>query len=112
MTAVVAASLDQSIQISRRAPVSDGAGHTSDGTPQSVGTFAINSFAPSGSQLQEYAGIIGSQKAMMIRFLATSDIREGDYGFYDGLTWTVQRILYAESYAFCRKALITTVKHA
>jgi len=107
-TATVASSLDVPIVVKRRNSIKDGGGHTSDGTPTTIGTVYVNTFKPSGTQLQQFAGIIGSQKATMIRFLSTSDIKEGDEVDYDGLVWEVQSILYAESYTFCLDALITT----
>ena len=45
----------------------------------------------------------------MLRFLQTTDIREGDRLTYSGKKWLVQYVLNAESYSFCNDALITTV---
>jgi hypothetical protein len=110
MTATVGAFLDVSLPLYRKTTALDGSGHTTvtyPGTP--TATVQVNVIKPSATQLQAFAGIIGSQKALLLRFLQTTDIREGDRIVYSSLNWLVQHILNAESYTVANEALITTI---
>ncbi len=110
MTATVAASFDVTVTVQRiTTPTQDVYGHAT-GTPVTVSTTAkMNIISPSDSMLQLYAGVIGSQRALLIRFMPTTDIREGDQIVYGGYNWRVHEILSAESYTFVNNALIVTV---
>ena len=109
MTAVVNATFDVSVTIKRvPTPGQDSYGHTT-GTPAQVGTALVNIIRPTDTQLQQFAGIIGSQRALMIRYGTATDIRQGDVVNYGGLDWKVQEILIAESYTFANDALITVI---
>lgn len=109
MTNIVASSLDVTVTVQRiTSPTQDGSGHLT-GTYVTVGTAKVNIIKPSATQLQIYAGIIGSQWALMIRFMPTTDIREGDQLVYMSRNWKVQNIQNAESYTFSNDALITTI---
>ncbi len=108
MTATVVSSLDTTVTIQRKTTAPDGYGHTTESwVTQS--TPKVNIMKPSATQLQAFAGIIGSQWAALIRFATTTDIREGDHIITEGQTWLVQYILNAESYTFCNDALMTVV---
>lgn len=104
----VAASLDTSLPVTRRTATPDGYGHTTE-VWNSVGSVAMNLIKPSATQLQAFAGIIGSQRAMLIRVMQTSDVREGDHIAYDGLAWLVQNVQNAESYTVTKEYLITVI---
>lgn len=110
MTSTVASSLDQSLPLYRPTKASDGYGHTTltyPGSPTAM--IACNTDKPSATQLQAYADIIGTQEAMMLRFLQTTDVREGDRIVYIGENWEVQNVQNAESYSFCLDALMTII---
>jgi hypothetical protein len=108
MTAVVAASLDVTITVTRdTSKVEDTYGHTTSGGTTSF-TAQVNVYKPTATQLQTYAGIIGSQEAVMIRFMPTSGIREGDAATYASKQWKIQKILDADSYTFANDALMIT----
>jgi hypothetical protein len=111
MTATVASSLDVSVVVKRNGstPSNDGYGHTTENLA-TVGTYAINARTPSASILQTYAAIIGAQQSYMIRFMATSDIREGDIVIFNSINWKVHSIQKADSYTFCNDALIVSVQ--
>lgn len=110
MTTTVAGSLDQSLPLSRNTTLG-----TSDTngrpiiTSASQGTVACTVAKASASVLQEYAGIIGSQRALTLRAMQTTDIRQGDFVTYDAKTWTVEEVLNAASYSVTKTYLITTV---
>ncbi len=108
MTSVVVSSLDITVTIQRKTTAPDGYGHTTE-TWVTQSTPKVNIMKPSATQLQAFAGIIGSQWAALIRFALTTDIREGDHILYQGQTWLVQHILNAESYTFVLDALMTVV---
>lgn len=110
MTAVVASSLDVSLPFYRNPKGPDTYGHTTTTGTNQVGTFKVNVMKPTASQLQAYAGIIGTKEALMLRYMPTSDIREGDTTTYNGKNWTVNYILNAESYTVANNALITEVQ--
>ncbi len=110
ITTVVASSLDTSVSVYRPTIGRDAYGHdtyTYPGSPTS--TASVNTYKPSASTLQTFAGIIGSSQALMLRFLSTTDIREGDRVVLFSLNWLVNNVQKAESYTVAYDALITTV---
>ena len=110
VTATVAASMDQSLPLYRKTTALDGYGHTTEtypGTPTL--TLACNIIKPTATQLQLYADIIGGQKALMLRYMPSSDVREGDRIVYQGVNWKVNPIDSAESYTFANEVIITVV---
>jgi hypothetical protein len=109
MTATVTGALDTTVTVQRKTTTQDTYGHTS-GTYATVSTAQINATKPSASQLQAYADIIGAKVAYIIRYMPTSDIREGDQIVYIGKNWLVQNILTADSYTFANDALMTEVQ--
>ncbi len=109
MQATANASLDVSMPFSRKTTANDGYGHSTE-TWASTGTFKVNTYKPTATQLQTYASIIGTQKALMIRFATTSDIKEGDRATYLSRNWLVQYILDVESFTFVLDAIITEVQ--
>lgn len=109
ISATVASSLDAMVtRVRTTAKSQDGYGHTTAPTTSSA-SYACNIIKPTATQLQSYAGIIGSQRALMIRFMPTSDIKQGDTIQYQGVNWYVQSILNAESYTIGIEALMTAV---
>lgn len=111
MTAKVAQSLDVSITVKRGVLADDGYGHKTPSSLSTVGTFDVNVIKPTATQLQLFADIIGSQVGLIIRFMDTSDIREGDIIFgYLSRNWEVHNIQDAESYTFANEALIVSVQ--
>src|SRR5437870_1356986 len=110
MQAIVTSSLDVTITVQRppATPVFDVYGHDTS-TYSTIGTAMVNVIKPSATLLQTYAGIIGSQRAELIRFMPTSDIREGDQVVYLGRNWMVHGIDNAESYTFTNEVLIVTI---
>src|SRR5260221_9001235 len=110
MAAIVARSLDVTVTVQRlpATTVLDSYSHDI-GTYSTVGTAMVNVIRPSATLLQAYAGIIGSQRALLLRFMPTTDIREGDQIVYLGKNWMVHGIQSAESYKFCDEELITTI---
>ncbi len=111
ITSVVSSSLDQSLPWTRntgQGTSSDGYGHSTD-TEVSQGALACNVRRPSASVLQLYAGIIGSKRALTLRVLSTTTVRQGDHVTYDGVTWTVQALIEPQSYAVTKDWLITAV---
>lgn len=108
MTTTVEASLDQSLTLTRYTHGTDTTGHqTNTGTTTS--TIACNVIKPTASQLQEYAGKIGSQRALVLRAIQTTDIREGDHVSYDSLDWVINGVMNAASYSVTKKYLMVTV---
>lgn len=108
--ATITASLDQSLPLYRNTLSADGYGHnveTRPGTPTS--TIACNTYRPSATHLQAFASVIGTQEAMMLRFMSTSDVQEGDLILYKGEYWKVQSVLNNESYSWALDALMTTI---
>ncbi len=108
MITTVASALDISLPQARKSVASDGYGHSIE-TWGSVGTVQVNVIKPTASLLSAYADIIGSQRALLIRSMQTTDIREGDHLAYDGHTWLVQNCQNAESYAVTKEYLMTTI---
>ena len=110
MTAIVASSLDTTVTIQRppATPTMDVYGHDIS-TPTTVGTAQVNVIHPNAAQLTAYAGIIGSKRALFLRFMTTTDIREGDTIVYLGKNWEAHGLDSAESYTFTDEILITTI---
>ncbi len=110
MQATVASALDQSLPYYDKTAVNDGYGHTTETYPNTP-TFmlACNIFAPGADVLQAYADIIAGKRALMLRYLPSSDVREGGRVTYQGVNWRVQPIETAESYTFTNDVLITAV---
>jgi hypothetical protein len=108
MTTTVAASLDVTVTVQRRTPSPDGFGHTTE-VWNTLSTPKINVVKPSDTTLQAYADVIGSQRALVLRFMPTTDIQQNDQIIYLGKNWKVQEILNAESYTIGTGALITAV---
>ena len=111
ITSTVSSSLDQSLPLSRNSgqgTSNDGYGHS---TPNyaSQGNISCTVAKPSASVLQSYANIIGSQRALTLRAMSTTDIRQGDHVTYDGLTWLVQSKLNANSYSVVIQYLMTVI---
>ncbi len=109
MTATANASLDISMPFSRKTTGQDGYGHSTE-TWASQGSKMVNTYKPTATILQTYASIIGTQKALMIRFATTTDIKEGDRATYLSRNWLVQYILDVESFTFVLDAIITEVQ--
>jgi hypothetical protein len=110
MQTQVASSMDTLVTVQRlpSPPTLDVYGHDI-GVPATVGTPMVNVIKPSAARLQLYAGIIGSQRAEILRFMPTSDIREGDQIVYLGRNWMAHGLDNAESYSFANEVLITTI---
>src|SRR5260221_4101637 len=107
MSAVVASSLDVTITVSRdTSKVLDTYGHTTSGGTTSF-SAQVNVYKPTAPQLAAYASVIGSRKAYMLRFMPTTDIREGDNVAYQGQNWEVQSVETGDSYTFANDALMT-----
>ncbi len=110
ITPIVVASLDQSLPLYHVTTALDGAGHTTEtypGTPSLMLACTIGK--PTATQLGTYADIIAGQRALMLRYMPTSDVREGDRLVYMGLNWKVQPLANAESYTVANDVLITTI---
>ena len=110
ITATVASSLDQSLALSRKSSTRtfDSYGHETTGLV-SVGDIACTVAKPTASQLQLYAGIIASQRAMMLRAMQSTDIREGDIVAYDSLNWTLHGVENAGSYSTTKQYVMVVV---
>jgi len=110
ITTTVQGALDVTLPLYRKTTALDGAGHTTEtypGTPTSQ--VQCNIIKPSATLLQAYADIIGEQRAILIRVMQTTDVRQGDRIVYDGLNWKVQNLQDAESYTVTKEYLVTTV---
>ena len=109
MTTLVAKTMDVQVTIIRNTVTgTDSYGHTVS-APTTIGTPLVNIIRPTDTMLQQFAGIIGSQRALLIRYMPTSDIRQGDTLVYSGINWKVSEILISESYTVTNDALITAV---
>ncbi len=108
MTTTVASALDVTLPLSRNTPTVDTSGHSVD-SYASVGTIKANVIKPSASVLQQYAGIIGSQRAVVLRVMNSTDIRQTDHLTYDGVVWTIQERLDASSYSVTQHFLMTVI---
>lgn len=109
MTATVAASLDQSLPLYHVTRTPDGSGHTTEScanTPDLMLACTISK--PSVTQLQLYADVIAGKQARNMRYMPTSDVREGDRIVYQGKNWRVQPLEWASSYRAASDALIVT----
>src|SRR5215469_613961 len=102
--ALVAASLDQTLTLSRDVMTTDSYGHQKPAST-ATSTIACNVTKPTASQLQEYADKIGSARSLILRAMQSTDIREGDHVAYDSLTWMVNGVLDAASYSYVRRYL-------
>ena len=111
ITNTVSSSFDQSLPQYRNTGLgtsSDGYGHDTT-TWTSKGNLACTVARPSASTMQAYAGIIGSRRALTMRAMSTSDVKQGDRITYDGLYWIVQERLNANSYSVTTSYLMTSV---
>ena len=110
MTATIASALDVSLPLSRKSstPTNDGYGHDTTGFV-SVGNVQVNIAKASTAMLQVYADVIGSQRALRLRAMQTTDIRQGDHVAYDGLTWLVHEVENAESYTWTKDYLMAAI---
>lgn len=110
ITSTVQAALDVSLPLYRKTISQDGYGHSIETYPNTpTSTIAVNLKQPSATQLVAYAGKIGSQRALIMRAMQTTDIREGDRVVYDSLNWIVSNIQNAESYTVTKEYLLTVV---
>lgn len=111
MQATVTGSLDVSLPFYHKTVTQDGYGHSTETYPsQPSATYKVNVTKPSATQLQAYAGIIGAKEALILRYMPTSDIREGDRTVYGGHNWIVQYLLLADSYTVANDCLITAIE--
>src|SRR5258706_15340513 len=111
MTATVAGALDQSLPLYRRTLSKDSYGNdveTYPGTPTL--TLACNIYQPSAQILTTYAGVIAGRRALMLRYMPTQDVREGDRIAYQSLNWRVQPVETAEAFTFANDALVVTIR--
>jgi len=110
ITPIVVASLDQSLPLYHVTTALDGSGHTTETYPSTPSLMlACTISKPTATQLSTYANIIAGQRALMLRYMPTSDVREGDRIVYMGLNWKVQPLDNAESYTVANDVLITVV---
>src|SRR2546423_616577 len=106
----IASRLDVSVTV-QRAPAKPGFdvfGHDTS-TYNTGGTAIVEVNQTSATLLQAYAGIIGSELALLLRFMPTTDIKEGDQIVYAGRNWKTYGIQSAESYTFTDEVLIVTI---
>jgi hypothetical protein len=109
-TATVAASMDQSLPLYRRSVTKDSYGNDVEGYPGSPTLqLACNIYKPSATTLTTYAGVIGGRRALMLRYMSTNDVREGDRVVYQSLNWRVQPLETAASYQFANDVLIVVI---
>jgi len=109
ITPIVVASLDQSLPLYHVTTAPDGAGHMTETYPTLSFMLACTIGKPTATQLSTYADIIAGQRALTLRYMPTSDVREGDRVVYMGLNWKVQPLANAESYTVANDVLITVV---
>ena len=110
MTSIVSSALDQSLPLYRKTTSADLYGGTTESYPGSpTHTIACNITKPSANMLAAFDCIIGSQRAVILRVMSTTDILEGDRVVYDGLNWVVQKFLDASSYTVTKECLISVV---
>ena len=109
-TATVAAFLDQSLPL-YHATITQGASGNTVETYGNTPNFLLpcNIFKPSAEILTVYADVIAGRRALMLRYMPTQDVHEGDRIVYQGLNWRVQPVETAESFTFANDVLITTV---
>jgi head-tail adaptor len=106
--ATITNSLDASLPLERNTPGTDTSGHATESW-SSRGNIACNVKNATASMLQLYAGIIGSQRAVMLRAMQTTDIRQGDRVTYDGLKWLIHEVENAESYTWTKEYLAVVI---
>jgi hypothetical protein len=106
--AIVQQALDKSLSHYRKTTTDDGYGHSEE-TWSQIADLSLNIIRPSATQLQLWADIIGSQRALLIRVMDDADVQEGDHIDYSGLTWLVQNIQDTESYTWTKEFLITVI---
>jgi hypothetical protein len=110
ITSTVASILDQSLPLYRKTTSADGHGGTTETYPGNpTHTIACNIIKPSASVLQTYAGIIASQRSLVLRVMNTADVLEGDRIVYDSLNWVVQALMDASSYTVTKEYIISVV---
>lgn len=108
ISATVQASLDQSLTLSRDTFTRDIYGNeTTGGTTTS--TVLVNVIKPTATEMQTFAGRIGSKRSLILRAMQDTDIRQNDHLTYDGVEWFVNGVLDANSYSVTKKYLIVTV---
>ena len=109
ITSTVSSSLDLSLALSRntgQGTSNDGYGHSTQ-SYSSQGNIACTVSKPTASVLQSYANIIQSKRALTLRAMATTDIRQLDHVTFDSLTWVVQAVLEQPSYTVTKQYLMT-----
>lgn len=110
ITAVVASSLDVTLPQYRPTTSQDGYGHTVYTYPSTAtAQVACNVSTASASLLQAYATVIGSQRAVKLRVMQTTDVKQMDRFVYDGVNWNVHERLNAESYTVTNEYLLISV---
>jgi head-tail adaptor len=102
--ATITNSLDASLPLERNTPGVDMSGHATESWA-SHGSISCNVKNATASMLQLYAGIIGSQRAVVIRVMETTDARQGDRITYLGLKWLLHELNDAESYTWTKELL-------
>lgn len=112
MVPIITRSMDVQVTIQRlpSTPVLDGYGHDVSAYSTVNAAAMVNVKKPSATTLQLYADIIGSKRALILRFMPTTDIRKGDQIFYLGRNWMVHGFDSAESYTFTDEVMITTLE--
>jgi hypothetical protein len=108
MQATIARSLDVTLPLERNTPGVDTSGHATESW-SSAGNIACNVKNATASMLQLYAEIIGSQRAVTIRIMETTDARQGDRITYLGLKWLLHELNDSESYTWTKELLAVTV---
>jgi hypothetical protein len=109
MQAQVISSLDVSVVVKRKSYSSDGAGGQSQ-TLTTLGTYKMNVVKPTGSQIQQYAALLGVKVDLMVRYDQTSiALQRNDYVVYNSVNYEVHAILNAESYTFSNEAVLAVV---
>lgn len=79
-------------------------------TLATVATVAGAWAQPNAAIMQQYAGVIGAQKAWVVRLPYGTDVRRDDQlAMPSGDTLTVQATLSARSYATCVRVLATEI---
>lgn len=104
----IRSALDASLPLERNTPGQDTTGHATESWA-SAGNVACNVSKASASLLTTYAGIIGSQRVVVLRVMQTDDVREGDRITYDSRKWLLHGVENAESYTWTNEFLAVTV---
>jgi hypothetical protein len=108
ITATVQASLDVTLPQYRATLGEDTSGHETE-TYNLLANVSLNIIKPTATQLQAFADLIGSQRALVIRVMQTQDVAQGDRFVYDSLNWRVQALMDAESYTVTKEFLMSVV---